>query len=58
MIDFFGSDDFLDFCMSASEALAVEPLTDVVTATSKGFLRESLSLLCTKSKASMLTNLA
>jgi len=62
MIDFFGSDGFFDFCMSASEAfpliVAVLPPMGAATAASKGFLRESLSLLCTKSKASMFTNFA
>lgn len=66
MIDFFDSNGFFAFLISASDALvfAVAPpmgppmAFGVEIAASNGFLRESVSLLCTKSKASILTNLA
>lgn len=66
MIDFFGSNGFFPFLISASDAFvfAVAPPMDppkafgVEIAASNGFLGESVSLLCTKSKASILTNLA
>lgn len=57
MIDFFGSDVFFDFCMSASDVVPFVA-AGAGAATSKGFFAGSLLLLDTKSKASKLTNLA